>query len=133
MGFKSGPSTSAGEGYKVTKSTTNGTLNLGVNQTNGGAYDNTTGAMGDVRAGQVVATINSTNMANDGGGTSTAYFSVAATGILATDVIVTTCTTSDVRVTVSGVAAGSFDVIARNETNDTITTGNTLTINWVAL
>ena len=117
-------------GFEATKSTTNGTLNLGVNQTNDGNYDNTTGAMGAVRAGQVVATVNSTTMANDGGSTSTAYFAVAASGVLVTDVIVCTCTTADVRVTVSGVANGSFQVIARNETGGNIATSSTLTFNW---
>ena len=126
MGYKAGREEL--DELTVTKSTANGTVNLGTNNNNNGGYDAETGDM-NVRAGTSVATINTTNLANEG----TAYWIVKSSKILATDVIVATCTRDWCPVTVYGVTAGSFTVAVTNNTGGTITTSNTLTLNWAAL
>ena len=133
MGFKSGPSTSAGEGYKITKSTTNNTLNFGLNNNNGGDYGSITGAMGNVRAGTVVGQINTTNL----GASDSAYGSVAAAGILVTDTIVATPVGS-YKIHINNVTNGGFFFTAANDSGVEVTAHASnasaqIKFNWVAL
>ena len=132
MGYKAGPGASAEAGYKAAKSTTNGTVNLGTDNNNGDAFNAATGDMA-VRAGQSVATVNATALANEG----VAYWIVTSSKVLATDVIVATCPRDWFPVTVYGLVAGSFRVSVTNNSGSEVAVGtsdaNKLVLNWVAL
>ena len=120
-------------GVKLTKGTTNNTLNFGTDNSNGGSYDSITGAMGAVRAGTVIGQVNTTNLAAG----AVAWGNVAASGIAATDTIVAT-STGGFQIHVTHIASGQFSFGALNDTGGTITahasnSSAQIKFNWVAL
>jgi hypothetical protein len=115
-------------GVKLAKGTTNNTLNFGTDNNNGGAFNSTTGAMGNVRAGTVVGSINATALPADGA----AYGNVACAGILATDTIIAS-STGGFLINVTMVQNGGFFFTAVNYTGGEVGTGNDITFNWVAI
>ena len=115
-------------GVKLAKGTTNNTLNFGTDNNNGGAFNSTTGAMGNVRAGTVVGSINATALPADGA----AYGNVACAGILSTDTIIAT-SPGGFLINVSMVSNGGFFFTAVNYTGGEVGTGNDIIFNWVAI
>ena len=120
------------DGVKITKSTTNGTLNFGTNNNNNGGFDAATGDM-NARAGTVIGQVDTTDLTQG----SLAYGNVVATGVLATDAIVATSTGGFI-MEVNRVETGRFSFTAKNDTGSTITahasnSSAQIKFNWVAL
>ena len=120
-------------GLKITKGTTNNTLNFGTDNSNDGAYDSITGAMGPARAGTVIGQINTTNLAQG----ANAYGNVDAEEVKSTDVIIIT-PVGGFRIVAQYVRNGAFSFAAMNDTGSTITahasnSSAQIIFNWVAL
>lgn len=85
----------------------------------------------NVRGGSVTVTVHGTISATMG--TTAFNLTVSSSEVVATDVIVANASVSGVRLSVTGVGAGSFVITASNYSGGTLANDSTMVVNWVAL
>jgi hypothetical protein len=85
----------------------------------------------NVRGGTVTVTINGTISAT--AGTTAFNLTINSDKVLATDVIVASASVTGLRLSITGVSAGSFVITGSNYSGGTLANDSTAVINWVIL